>query len=1349
MSLQVYVTHTGQRLDADPVSFNSLEALTAWLSQRTAIPKQNLLLLTTRAKQVKLQALLTEKEIFAFDRSLFSDSQPIPSPALVPDLFEPDEAPSDISNHTDLKSWQNLFKTRKDWAVNLLEANRTMVKDANKFSAELAIVKRGVQLATGNRDSRIKRLEAQFAEARAWFEDVTKEQEENLRNLERDLSQLKIIPAKREFKRFISLGATDRLQDHTDSYVNQGNLTDFVDISAVRNSAALSQNVSTSFKKRVEGISGAVEKISADYSSLISALSQGQSQSSTDEQEPSRLFQEIETIVKKVVSDYEHVLGISIIKSTVTQVSKMALLHTRNYLPGIHECTIEMSNHLIRAIEHKNAAVQSGVESMRSIATIDSLIIKVEEDLKSLEIPAEGRDALESLAIVSKLPYVYGSLQLEAIRRHDWSDKMKHDSSVLAEEMAGYQEEEERRRRKWLKTISDFINVEAFQDKAPGFEVNIRGREQTWPSVTHEAFRSYIDLLMGTKGQESTIQALSQAFKEIDRPTKQQMKRAKGVKSGSVHEASIGKGSLMLRGDDEIRVLRESNSKLEEELKGSRSRIRKLEGLVHQQNHTPRLSLGSAFHPTPSPDLSTPDANIGVSLRLQDNLSRRSSMSSRRPSTQRGGEEKALQRRLLQLEGELALEKDTRISLENDIAAKELSAKNLQQQLAEANSLKHDIMENMEDQQKDFSNERRSLEGEISRQKFKIEELEDELDRILGSRDNEQHGNETRMQRLMEQLEHARKEAANDARHSQDQVRQLEQDIAKRDEAEAGLKEILCSVYKHLAPDGYPPFELTIIVEHLESVAQRTIDHVRDLESAVQTAKSEAMALRSDNSTREADLAAKTQEHDSAVRKFEYQLSLKEAQIKSLESELEGEGRQLHELRSKFEDRETGSEVLRKRVEEEETKVQKITTELTEARSHINSLDVELLSMQKKNNELRKISENDSSTLQERSLHVKYLIQRIFARNERLLRLLETLGYAISYPEERMVVQRISKTGNSTVLPDPNASLTSSPPTGATASQHLTYTPTDSTLLKWLESEPPPIEGANYADLLASINRFSLDTFHDAVLKRMKDFEHTARKWQKEARAYRDKAHRAASDAHDKIAFRSFKDGDLALFLPTRDQANRPWAAFNVGAPHYFLREHDNHRLRNREWLVARISKIEERVVDLSKTLNSASMRGADGLSMDERSTGGASYEDDNPFELSDGLRWNFVEAAEEKSGAPSTPGLGKSTVASAHVDAKGSIRVKSKTGSGNDASRTLNKSLDSRRSSANSSRKSIVGVSALKGRTSTEGLATGNPVAGGSGLGRTGQEGATAERDANLNTIVTDEVRKDLLWGP
>jgi hypothetical protein len=60
MSLQIAVAHTGQRLDADPVAFSSVDALKHWISRASEIAPESQILLTPGGKHVKLQALLTE-----------------------------------------------------------------------------------------------------------------------------------------------------------------------------------------------------------------------------------------------------------------------------------------------------------------------------------------------------------------------------------------------------------------------------------------------------------------------------------------------------------------------------------------------------------------------------------------------------------------------------------------------------------------------------------------------------------------------------------------------------------------------------------------------------------------------------------------------------------------------------------------------------------------------------------------------------------------------------------------------------------------------------------------------------------------------------------------------------------------------------------------------------------------------------------------------------------------------------------------------------------------------------------------------------------------------------------------
>jgi autophagy-related protein 11 len=224
-----------------------------------------------------------------------------------------------------------------------------------------------------------------------------------------------------------------------------------------------------------------------------------------------------------------------------------------------------------------------------------------------------------------------------------------------------------------------------------------------------------------------------------------------------------------------------------------------------------------------------------------------------------------------------------------------------------------------------------------------------------------------------------------------------------------------------------------------------------------------------------------------------------------------------------------------------------------------------------------------------RTLKARDLTQRLYTNHTRCRQLLETLGLAVK------------STNGSPLLRYPSSEKSTD-----------FLEPDDLDLLYWMESGDSDEEADKYSRYLGRVV-IDLDAFVQAVTNRVRDAEKYAKKWQKEARAYREKAKKYAQEAETKIAFRGFKDGDLALFLPTNN--GRPWAAFNVNAPHYFLREEEAHRLGGgRDWLLARISKVEERTVDLSAHVSDV--------------------EDHNPFDLADGLRWYYLDAVEEK---PST----------------------------------------------------------------------------------------------------------------
>ncbi|CAE6433251.1 hypothetical protein ACGC1H_001539 [Rhizoctonia solani] len=142
---------------------------------------------------------------------------------------------------------------------------------------------------------------------------------------------------------------------------------------------------------------------------------------------------------------------------------------------------------------------------------------------------------------------------------------------------------------------------------------------------------------------------------------------------------------------------------------------------------------------------------------------------------------------------------------------------------------------------------------------------------------------------------------------------------------------------------------------------------------------------------------------------------------------------------------------------------------------------------------------------------------------------------------------------------------------------------------------PAPLPDFDPARPQATINALTaLDpkVLEEAVAK----IGTNARKYLKLSKEYRERS-------KSKITFRNFARGDLALFLPTRNSIAKPWAAFNVAFPHYFLNATDDisELLKSREWIVARIVSITERIAD-SKQPNG------------------------NPFGLGDGVKFHLLD---------------------------------------------------------------------------------------------------------------------------
>lgn len=1210
--------------------------------------------------------------------------------------------------------------------MNLMKGSRNVAEGIQKMSSEIAIIQRGTAIEVENIKQHVGQLQPKYQESKTWADQTCEGQSFLLDNLDQGLTLLGSLPAYEELGQCLH-GWQGDIGDRPSEAVqtSQVPLRDFVKIPDIKVAASTGKDLARGFADRVAEMSAAFEGAVRHSSSVIEVFQQSTPLSSSDGGSPvNKLMDEVEIIVRKIDSDYERVLGLANAPNSVLKASKIAHSHKTSLLPSLLQTSEEINRILVQTIERKDQVSNASVQTLQETTIVESSIASVHHKLANLDVETGNDQSFDLLNFVIRLPWLYGSLLVECVRRQEWSEKMTSDSSSLVEEMATYKEEEARRRKKWVKDMNGAVDLQSLDDMAIDIEVNVHAQKQKWPKVSRNDITAYIQRLGELGDMDGSLKEINDAFKTLDKPSKQQARRANAFKNGSVHEAAYGRTSLLLRGDDEvILAMRNDKSKLEDKLRSADSRVRKLEDLLHRQN--PRPSSASGFPPSSGHTFerytTSPVINHSSALsKARETGSRRPSVSSRRFSMNNDPEEKSLAQRIVTLEEELATEKAQFADLEKKAAAKSNAEDMLKSQVREAISTKEDLLGNLEAQEREFSHERRLLECESNKLKVKLEELEDEFDRVFDSREHDD-----RIHTLEEEIETLRNETAGEAQRALEQAETLRNDhdiqckrasnlerevqqhkdenaeleakaqqmsrrLQVHDHAQADHRKALRLALVHSSHDEVPE-GFTALVETVETVAEKSAAHLKEVKDALE-------ALRADNASLETraksqadeiyDLRERLGSEERAVFSSREELTTQQTQYANLQSQLDFEKKQHGDLKSRLALGEIDAVSLRAKLTDSERTVDGLLGVIKDHEAQQQTLEGQIKEKQASLEALETRHESLVELWTAQASRAVNVSTQLHGQKDLLEKLLDQVGLVVTREDGNMVIQKAPRAVSaSALLNDPSTSMkrSSSAPMPTKTEPEPVINPE---ILQWATADNLETTERLFGEFMEDIAKFDQDLFSEAIYKRVKEIEHIARKWQKEARAYRDKARRAQSEAHDRIAFRNFKEGDLALFLPTRDQATKPWAAFNLGAPHYFLREQDSHNLSKRDWLIARISKVEERVVDLSKSINGVKPA-SDQASV--KSDGGISYNDENPYELSDGLRWYLIDAVEEKPGAPINVGLGKATVASANVDVKGNIRMK-KSSDGSGATKTLSRSLDSRRSSTNS-KKGLVAI--------------------------------------------------------
>ncbi|KAH6676949.1 autophagy-related protein 11-domain-containing protein [Plectosphaerella plurivora] len=1294
MATQVLIAHTGQRLQIDTAQFSVLDDFKSSVARQTSIPANQLIALTTGGKSVKIQSLRLETEILVYDRRITQPPSPGTNPVSevpLPKQYAVPKAPDYIENVEDVASWQDLCHDRRQWALRIANDCTDMASTTRDRYGEMDVMTRCLDAAVVNLEHSVKQVEPKYEELKKWVGPTLEENELLARNWEGYLALARNMPVSPAMVKFMT---------SKDVRKKQATLEDLIELETVKKATSLASTSERKFKVRTEDLEKTAETMYQGIEGLIRDFEELVARSTiSHSNDASQLLEDIEAVARKIDTDAQIVQEYTNTHRDLAQASKTAQNHTERLIPSLKKRAKEMETILQYATASRNDIAAQVVQFMRKVTEITSIHSNVKTLINGLNNSEEDLTTFDYLRLIHQLPYMYASFVAESIRRREWSDKIKTDSSTLANEMALFQDEESKRRKKWQKVVGSSYG-EKLSNNVIGLEVNLLGEEEAWPPVTKADLEDFLDHLQRQKADPEMVDEVVKLVNELNTPTKQQSKRLKAFKNGSVHEAALGRSGLLIRGDDDLlRSVQEDKSKLENKLKTAESRVRRLEDLLHR-SQAPRPTLGSLFGHERNDS-----ANSIRSTAASDETRRNS-----------GGND-LLQQRIQQLEAELNTEKERSAAIEKDFGARQLQHNDIQDRMDEVNSTKKDLLANMEALKKEFDGERRSFESEIRILKGKLEQQEEDIDHFDASRENEKASYDGKVDELAQEVERLQKEKQDEALKTQGQVDFLRQEArlqreqveglevklqAAHDEANDLRKKLetvessadarlgaLRDIHEHLSPGARLPEDAA---DMLDALVSRTADIV----SQLKTTENDMSVLNADLDEANGTIKTLRTELDEAkeglARQEETAMHLREnlseekARVVALESEATDGRGQLSELRSRLADGETGSESLRKKLEEEEQRITSLVEELASRQSQVGSLEEELrMYKEKLQGSQGKVAEL-THRFDARTERTKDLTQRLYSQNDRICRLLERLGFSVTRDGSTMSIQKVPRAERGSL------SLTqandSSDPGQASIRRSATFASrnladsADLELLHWMSNTDLAVEEDRYEAFMNKLGNFDVDLFGETMYRRVKDVEHLARKLQRDARAYRDKARGLQKDAHEKIAYRHFKEGDLALFLPTRNQSAGAWAAFNVGFPHYFLREQDGHRLRSREWLVARITHIEERVVDLSR-----------GVRQVPNST--AEAEDDNPFQLSDGLRWYMIDAHEDKAGAPSTPGLGKSTTAATNVEARADMHAHAQPADRNKqrvvaqsiegVSKALSKSLESRRSSSNS----------------------------------------------------------------
>lgn len=241
--------------------------------------------------------------------------------------------------------------------------------------------------------------------------------------------------------------------------------------------------------------------------------------------------------------------------------------------------------------------------------------------------------------------------------------------------------------------------------------------------------------------------------------------------------------------------------------------------------------------------------------------------------------------------------------------------------------------------------------------------------------------------------------------------------------------------------------------------------------------------------------------------------------------------------------------------------------------------------------------------------NVKQLTALVYGYFEEMCYILESMGLLLVFEDSEVRIKRVKGLRLKTETETLHSTVAADVKQAARFVDDFHEIPEDDqkAQTEWLVDACDKV--ALQLPLFISKVTFSDDRFFlQGVSRRFKDVEGFAKRLTKENKVRAMEVARSVRGSTNKVSVSNFDIGDLVLFLPTRAEGEgdtdgeRPWTAFNIDAPHYFLDPEQARQITGQEWVVSRIKGISEHTVTAD--------------------TAGS----DNPFGLSLGVVWRVVQ---------------------------------------------------------------------------------------------------------------------------